>query len=190
MGRAHYWRLWKVTGDLNIIYAEERDEYSLGSIPEGVTVKRGEVVLMGNSKIYYGDTLTFTYTQVTEILTGNTKQENGYNYSEKETTTYILMVNGLSKVSGANISVSDNITLELTSSSSLSWEQGSRIEYTLGTIPSGVTVISDGKTLTSGSKIYHGDKLVVNYTEIIIRNTGNTKQENGYNYTEKRDNNI
>ncbi len=155
--------LWKVTGDLNIIYAEEVNEYSLGTIPEGVTVTRGSEDLSSNSKIYYGDQLTFTYTETSNRYTGNTKQEAGYNYLEKEITTYALMVNNSATKSGARISVSDNITLEITSSTSHSWEQGERIEYTIGTIPEGVTVIRDGQELVSFDNIYYGEKLTITY---------------------------
>ena len=151
--------LWKVTGDLNIIYAEERNEYSLGSIPSGVIVKIGTETLNSNSKIYYGDQLTFTYTETSNRYTGNTKQEAGYNYREKETTTYVLKVNSSVLSNGSTITVSDNIALELSSSTSLSWEQSSRIEYSLGTIPSGVTVRRNGSTLSSNATIYYGDSL-------------------------------
>lgn len=156
--------LWKVTGDLNIIYTEERNEYSLGSIPSGVIVKRGTETLNSNSKIYYGDQLTFTYTETSNRYTGNTKQEAGYNYSEKETTTYVLKVNSSVLSNGSTITVSDNIALELSSSTSLSWEQSSRIEYSLGTIPSGVTVRRNGSTLSSNATIYYGDSLTISYT--------------------------
>ncbi len=177
--------LWKVIGDLNIIYAEERNEYSLGSIPSGVIVKRGTEVLNSNSKIYYGDQLTFTYTETSNRYTGNTKQEAGYNYSEKETTTYVLKVNSSVLSNGSTITVSDNIALELSSSTSLSWEQSSRIEYSLGTIPSGVTVKRGSTTLSNNATIYYGDTLTFTYTTSSTRNTGNTKQEAGYNYSEK-----
>ncbi len=177
--------LWKVTGDLNIIYTEERNEYSLGSIPSGVIVKIGTETLNSNSKIYYGDQLTFTYTETSNRYTGNTKQEAGYNYSEKETTTYVLKVNSSVLSNGSTITVSDNIALELSSSTSLSWEQSSRIEYSLGTIPSGVTVKRGSTTLSNNATIYYGDTLTFTYTTSSTRNTGNTKQEAGYNYSEK-----
>ncbi len=160
-------------------------EYTLGDIPAGVTVTRGSETLTSGSKVYHGDTLTFTYSETSSRLTGNTKQENGYNYNERETTTYKLTVNGTEQSSGYTLTVASDVTLNITSTSSLSWEQGSRIEYSLGTIPSGVTVKRGNSTLTSNSTIYWGDVLKFTYTETSSRLTGNTKQENGYNYNER-----
>ncbi len=175
--------VYVVKGNLTIEYTESRLAYTLGTIPSGVTVTRGDETLTGNIKVYYGDTLTFTYTTITERIS-NTKQENGYNYSEKETTTYTLKVNGLITNTGANISVSDNITLELSHNISKEWIQGSRIEYKLGTIPNGVVVQRNGTPLTTGSILYYYDLLTFSYSENSTSYTGNTKQEKGYNYSE------
>ena len=168
-----------------------RIEYSIGAIPSGVTVKRGNTTLSNNSTIYYGDSITFTYTTTSTRYTGNTKQENGYNYSEKETITNMLAVNGTNRSSGYSMSVTGNVTLNLSSTSTKAWEQGSRIEYSIS-IPSGVTVKRNGSTISSSTKIYYGDVLTFTYTTSSAQTaTGNTEsRSDGYYYNEYRQTNY
>ena len=160
-------------------------EYRLGAIPSGVTVKRNGTTLSSNSIIYWGDELTFTYSESTTRYTGNTKQEAGYNYSEKETIARSLIVNGTTMSNGSKYTAYGDVTLTLNTNTNTSWEKGARIEYRLGAIPSGVTVKRNGTTLSSNSTIYWGDNLTFTYTESSTRLTGNTKQELGYNYLER-----
>ncbi len=49
-------------GDLSITYNEAASEYSLGEIPEAVSVTRNGHSLTSNDSIYYGDELIITYT--------------------------------------------------------------------------------------------------------------------------------
>ena len=69
-------------------------QYDLGTIPDGVTVTRHGETLNCDSVIYWGDELTFAYTETSVVLTGNTKFESGYKWAEKATTTYSLSVGG------------------------------------------------------------------------------------------------
>ena len=163
-----------------------RIEYRLGAIPSGVTVKRNGTTLSSNSTIYWGDNLTFTYTESSTRLTGNTKQELGYNYLERENITNTLSVNDTIQRSGGNIIVTENISLRLNSDSIKTWEKGSIIEYSIGIIPSGVTVKRSGATLSNHATIYYGDSLTFTYTDPQTSYTGKTKVEEGYNYKEKQ----
>ncbi len=155
--------VWVVKGDLSIEYTESRNAYVLGSIPSGVTVKCGEELLSSNSTIYYGDELTFTYTESSRRDTGNTKQEEGYNYSEIETTVYSLSANAISLASGRTFVVNGDVSLVLNSTTSLSWERGTRIEYRLVSVPPEVTIKRNGITLSSSDKIYYGDQLSISH---------------------------
>ena len=56
----------------------------------------------------------------------------------------------------------------------------SRNAYVLGSIPAGVTVKLGDELLSSNSTIYWGDELTFTYIESTRRDTGNTKQEEGY----------
>ena len=176
--------VWVVKGDLTIEYTESRNAYVLGSIPAGVTVKLGDELLSSNSTIYWGDELTFTYIESTRRDTGNTKQEEGYHYTEVETTIYSLTANGNTISSGAKINVSGDIYLNLNISSSTAWEQGEKVQYSLGTIPEGVTVTRNGETLNSDSIIYWGDELTFTYENKTIRFTGETREQDYFIYKE------
>ena len=106
----------------------EMVQYSLGTIPSGVTVKRGNETLNSNSVIYWGDVLTFTYTETSVRLTGNTKIESGFKWSEKATTTNILSANGTSLASGRTFTVNGDIALSLSSTViATEWEKGETV---------------------------------------------------------------
>ncbi len=177
--------VYVVKGNINITYIENKIEYTLGTIPNGVTVMRGEESLSSNSTIYWGDTLSFNYEESITRNTGATKQEEGYHYYQKEIVSYVLQVNGTDARNGSQIVVDKNLILNLNSSSVYEWIKGERIEYSLGTIPVGVTVMRGAETLSDNAVLYWGDYVVFTYTNSSSRYTGVTKQEEGYNYKEK-----
>ena len=57
-------------------------------------------------------------------------------------------------------------------------------QYVFENIPAGVTVKREGELLSNSSAIFYGDKLTFTYVERHKNDTGKTKQENGYHYTE------
>ena len=175
-----------ITGNINVYasYETYKIEYHI-NVPAGVTVRRGEELLSNSSVIYWDDVLTLTYTESSRRDTGNTKQEAGYHYTEVETTIYSLTANGTSLASGRTFTVNGDVTLSLTSSASVAWERGEMVQYSLGIIPSGVTVKRGNETLNSNSVIYWGDVLTFTYTETSVRLTGNTKIESGFKWSEK-----
>ncbi len=165
VGARPYGGYWIVENDVEISYTETRNKHSI-TIPEGVVVTRGEETLTNDSVIYYGDELHFTYTERVASLTGNTKQENGYNYSEEEITTYLAKVGDVQVYSGGSFIVqADSISISITSTTSFNWVQGERIKYSLGTIPEYVVVKRNGLKLSSNQDIYYGDNLEISYIE-------------------------
>ncbi len=155
--------VWIVKGNLQITYTEEKNAYNLSTIPENVVIKRGNETLSSGSVIYHGDELLFLFTETTSRLTGNTKQQEGYNYNERETITNSLAINGTNRDSGYVLTVTGNITLKLSSSSTKTWEKGERLQYSLGTIPELVTVKKNGVSLSNNATIYYGDVLEITY---------------------------
>ena len=105
-------------------------------------------------------------------------------YTEVETITYALTANGNTLSSGATINVNENIYLNLNSNTNTAWERGEMVQYSLGTIPEGVTVTRDGETLNSDSIIYWGDELTFTYEDKTIRFTGETREQDYFIYKE------
>lgn len=101
----------------------EMVQYDLGTIPDGVTVTRHGETLNSDSVIYWGDELTFAYTETSVVLTGNTKFESGYKWAEKATTTYSLSVGEKTIANGGKFTVNGNVELLLSSTTSTNWKE-------------------------------------------------------------------
>ena len=79
-------------GDLSITYNEAASEYSIGNIPEDITVKRNGHTLSSNETIYYGDEINITYT-LWEDCTLNEFRVEGAEFIQGTTNTYKVMGN-------------------------------------------------------------------------------------------------
>ena len=79
-------------GDLSITYNEAASEYSIGTIPEEVSVIRNGHSLSSNETIYYGDELVITY-KLWEDCTLNEFSVTGAEFIHGTENTYKVMGN-------------------------------------------------------------------------------------------------
>ena len=107
----------------------EKVQYSLGTIPEGVTVTRNGETLNSDSIIYWGDELTFTYENKTIRFTGETREQDYFIYKEVETIVRSLVVNGTTFASGNTTIVRGDVSLVLNTNSSTTWSEGERLTF-------------------------------------------------------------
>lgn len=152
--------------DTNVSTAWEQGElvqYSLGTIPDGVIVTRHGETLDSDSVIYWGDELTFAYTETSVDLTGNIKFESGYKWAEKATTTYNLSVGGKTIANGGKFTVDGNVELLLSSTTSTNWKESYALASFADASWAEINEVAEADYATEAYKV--GDKKDITLTD-------------------------
>lgn len=128
-------------------YASEHDNITFEAepytitIPENVTVTRGDEVLSSGDDIYSGDVLVITA-------------------ADREGYIYTLTVNGSDFTSSESYTVAyEDVYI------TISYEEDPNNIYTI-TIPEHITVTRGADTLSSGDRIYPGDNIIIKADEL------------------------
>ncbi|MBE5758362.1 MAG: leucine-rich repeat domain-containing protein [Clostridiales bacterium] len=127
---------YEVTGNLSIVFVELQSKYTL-AFPSNLIVKRNNLVLTSESKLYYGDIITIErasgYEATDFIVTGATPTLNTNEY----------------EVTG-NVIINSNAI---------------KTEYSLSA-PEFITITRNGIALTSQDILYYGDVLLIDFESI------------------------